>query len=375
MRIKIGFQILAISAIISANAWAYGTVRKNGIIPQNLEHERITRRAFSCDATNPVPHCFSRKTLDKMAGKKRWFYGTFGGVGYPDKPVGTKIETDHILTNYDYMAVDERPQLGQSLPSIYVAHCDGGDFLAEVDGYPRTEDQAKNMIIGCRQWMSDHFAAAVEMAAGLVRNGKIVGAETKLRRNCITWKQAGSTAKCNVLTHFGILLHASQDFYSHSNWVDRPAQGGLSSTNPPGLGSAGPAPWLAMPITDVEFPQGLISGCWDGWPEGKNCNDANGDGVIIRRAKHMDINKDSGIVDPKPNAKHSRAYEGVGEIGPGVSTRGKINENFERSVQAAILDTRAKLGDFEAALEMKYGGQDAALMMCALTKDKPSKDC
>lgn len=41
-------------------------------------------------------------------------------------------------------------------------------------------------------------------------------------------------AKCNVLEDLGLVLHAAQDFYSHSNWVDHGSNASLSLENPCG---------------------------------------------------------------------------------------------------------------------------------------------
>ena len=52
-------------------------------------------------------------------------------------------------------------------------------------------------------------------------------------------------AKCNVWEPFGYVLHATEDFYSHSNWADLPNPNEpISITNPPGLGHRDlPAYW------------------------------------------------------------------------------------------------------------------------------------
>jgi len=374
MRIFLIFGFLTAAALYSINVWAFGTIRKNGVLPQDLEHERITRRAYACDIANPGPDCIESKTLNKLAGKSRLLFGTFGGVGYPDKP-GTEIEEISILTDYSFLEVGERPKAGQSLSGLKLAHCDGADFIAEVENYPTTPEQAEALITGCRQWMDDHFKAAVAAASGMVDNGQIIKRETKLNTNCITWPLGKKSAKCEVLSHFGIMLHAAQDFYSHSNWNDRPEPGAITSKNPPGLAGNGPAPWLAMPVSNTAFPNGLISGCYDGFPESSYCQEENADGEIIRRTKHADLNKDHGVVDPDPGTPDAKSFPDVGPIGPGYSNRGKHNENFQNSVHAAILDSRRKLANFKSELENQYGADDAALIFCALIKDKPARNC
>jgi hypothetical protein len=65
----------------------------------------------------------------------------------------------------------------------------------------------------------------------------------------------------------------------------------------------------------------LISGCF-GIPEKSSCT-YGGDKL---RAMHEYLNKDKGKIDP--------------QIGKGTTERGEVNDNFKRSVEAAIADSR-----------------------------------
>ena len=69
-----------------------------------------------------------------------------------------------------------------------------------------------------------------------------------------------------MIEAFGAALHGTEDFYSHSNWVDQ-ASGTFSVTNPPGLGING-----ISGLTDLtaganfvaldNIPNALTTGCF-----------------------------------------------------------------------------------------------------------------
>lgn len=296
-------------------AGAFGTIRHLG---QDAEHERITRRALQCTPTSPTT-CISGKTLDELAGRT----GTFGAVGFPDNPRSGLIS-----------------QAG--------AHCDSGDSLP-VKGYPQSADAARAKLEACRAWMVLNMDRAVADAAGLL-DGEGEVAAREVRLGCKFGKSVAG-AKCRVLQSFGTVLHASQDFYSHSNWTDRPRPGAIGPDNPPGLGRSGPAPWISLRKA-TPFPAGLISGCYDGFPEAAFCKG---------RVKHDMLNKDNGRIDPA--------------IGAGSSPRGAINGNFQRAVEAAVADTADKWALLRERLEGRYGAERAARMICALSKDRPTSQC
>jgi hypothetical protein len=306
-----GLAVLA----LGGPALAFGTIRHLG---QNAEHERITRRALQCTPTSG-PNCFGGKTLDELAGRT----GTFGAIGFPDNP-------------------------RSGLISETKAHCDSGDSLP-VKGYPQSAAQARANLGSCRAWMTLNLDKAVAEAAGLLdAEGRIAPKEVKLP--CRFGKDVAG-AKCRVLQSFGTVLHASQDFYSHSNWTDKPRPSASGTLNPPGLGKSGPAPWISLRAASA-FPAGLISGCYEGVPEAAFCKG---------RVKHEVLNKDAGTIDPV--------------IGAGTSSRGEVNDNFKRAVEAAIADTSDKWALLRERLEGRYGPQKAARMICALSNDSPAKQC
>lgn len=318
--------VMAAAAILAAStAFAFGTIKGLG---QNLEHERITRRAFTCAAGVAADDCFQKKTLDSLAGAP----GDFGAVGAPDRG---------------------------SLVFKGEAHCDGGDHF-DVAGYPQSKADAQAKIEACRSWMVKHLDAAVAAAGGLLDGkGRIRDSEIPTVVAC-RYMGGKGRAKCNVLEAFGVLLHASQDFYSHTNWTDTAAAGAPLALNPPGLKKRGASPYVNLRGAQP-FPAGLISGCFEAKSaisEPKNCNYGSKDSP---RVKHLALNKDKGAIDP--------------QIGAGTTERGAINDNFRNAVEAAVADTKDKWATLKERLVAAYGAARAAKMVCALTRDKPMKTC
>lgn len=335
-RTTLGFVTLSLACSAGA-AVAFGTI---GTAGQNYEHERITRHALAC--AYPQPHlpgelCFQPASMDEMAGKKLSkseliLKGVLGGtkwgaVGAPDNPARGLITSD-------------------------AAHCDNGDYL-NVPGYPNTKAKAQETLAACRTEMNSNMNKAVEAAKGLLDdNGKIRDSQIPTIVSCTYLGPVSSgRAKCNVLEYLGLVFHAAQDFYSHSNWVDQAAPGGISLTNPPGLNRRGRAAWLDL-RRESAFPDGLITGCFD------KTSIASPSLGCPGHVKHEDLNKDKGQID--------------NSIGLGTTPRGKINDNFKRAVEAAINDTTDKWLDFRQRLYDKYGSK-AEKMVCAITRDDPVK--
>lgn len=300
-----------LTAMTVAAAHGFGTVNAIG---QQAEHERITRLGLKSFGIGP-------KTMAMTAGAP----GSFGAVGAPDNPafglMGTKA-----------------------------AHCDGGDTL-DVPGYPQARDAAAAQLKACRDWIVAKLKEAVTDAGAILdAQGRIDDSQIPTLIAC-TFNNKKGRAKCNVLEDIGLALHAAQDFYSHSNWTDKPAAGAVGPSNPPGLGKSGRSPWLD-PRTSGTFPAGLISGCYDGWPEGAHC---------ANRVKHQSLNKDTGSIDLKSGA-----------AGAGTSERGKLNGNFAHAVTAAIDDTRDKWAYFEERVRATYGAARGQRIICAIRSDDPS---
>lgn len=324
--VVLSLSVVAIS--VPTPGYAFGTVR---VLGQDIEHGRITRRAFTCHSGSGFGTCFEPDTLDSLAGK----FGEFGAVGAPDRGRG-------MLTSY--------------------AHCSGGDYYA-VSGYPQSKTQAAAILTECRDYMVDNLEHAVRDAAKLVNSkNEIKKRAVSMTPDCIYKGSKHGRAKCNVLAHMGRILHASQDFYSHSNWVDLPdAAQPLSVDNPPGLGNSSPSPWLDLRVQNPIFPAGLISGCFDNASflgEEKGClyGDAG-----AHRIRHLNVNKDTGVIDPV--------------IADGKTERGRLNGNFKRAIVAAIADSSDKWATYRERLVEEYGTERATIMICVLTHDDAVKAC
>jgi len=186
MKTSIAVVASLLVLIATPMAAAFGTIHGLG---QDAEHERITRHAFACAADRTPDDCFEKGTLGSLAGKR----GTFGAVGIADR--GALIFKAE-------------------------AHCDGGDYLT-VKGYPQTKAEARAKLEACRAWMVKQLDAAIEAAGDLLDDeGQIDDSQTPTIVSCNYGGRIKGRAKCNVLEAFGLLLHASQDFYSHTNWTD-----------------------------------------------------------------------------------------------------------------------------------------------------------
>ena len=324
LRFFVVLSSLAITALVlwSPAAIAFGTIK---IFGQNAEHSRITRLALACAEGKYGANCFEAKTLDSLAGE----LGKFGAVGLPDRSRRVFISN---------------------------AHCSAGDFL-DIPDYPRTKLQAQISLTKCRDEMFENLGHAVKDAAKLLdKDGNIRASQIPKYINCIYTSAFHGRAKCNVLRHLGLILHASQDFYAHSNWVDIADETlPVSLDNPPGLGRRGRTPWLDLRFATPLFPQGLISACGD--------IDSRFDreGGCDNRIRHGAMNKDTGQIDM--------------EIGQGRTRRGAVNENFRHAVEAAIDDTIDKWAILQERLIETYGQERGAKMICAIAKDNPLKEC
>tara|TARA_R110000868_G_scaffold56830_1_gene176025 strand:- start:11659 stop:12672 length:1014 start_codon:yes stop_codon:yes gene_type:complete len=319
---------LAVAGLVPAATLGYGTIRGMG---QDAEHARITRHALACENGRTGDACFEPDTLDSLAGAE----GSFGAVGAPDRGRG-------MLTSY--------------------AHCSAGDYF-DVPDYPRSAGDAQASLMECRTEMLSNLDHAVLDAAALLDgNGDIRGSQIPSYIDCVYAGSEHGRAKCNILAHLGLILHASQDFYAHSNWVDQPDPGlPIGIENPPGLGHIGPSPWLDLRVANPAFPVGLISGCFDmesfiNEEEGCFYGDEG-----QHRLRHFNLAKDTGPIDPV--------------IGVGNLRRGTVGDNFRRSVEAAIEDSADKWATLRERLIATYGPVNGAMMICALTRDDPTDDC
>ncbi|HVK42311.1 MAG TPA: hypothetical protein VM471_07525 [Phenylobacterium sp.] len=288
------------AALAPQAAQAFGTVRKLG---QNAEHERITRRALE-------PAGFERLTLNQLAGTSLMVgAGSFGAVGAPDRPF-------------------------RGLISVTEAHCDDGDWFDARD-YAQGRDKASDALRACRALMHRNLDEALRRAGDLVAADLSLG-ETAMGSSCAFDEDASDTPKCRVLEYFGLALHAAQDFYSHTNWVDAP-RASPTVKNPQGLNHDAPAEWLG-PARPAEFPAGLISGCY-GFPEWASCGG---------RIKHDYLNKDT-------------VHTGRG--------------GYEKAMAVAAADTRQKWDEFSDRVRRQYGEARGSKILCVIRADEPRKAC
>lgn len=336
MRLFALAHLAALICLLPPQVSAFGTIHGLG---QDREHERITRHALACGEVGGQQgdDCFQKESIDELAGKRfKW-----GGVGSPDNPA-------------------------RGLMSASEAHCDNGDYLdPQFTGgrtYPRTKETARAALEKCRTWMRRHLDEAVSDAAALLHGDQVDDSQIPTFISCTYLGQKGR-AKCNVLEDFGVLLHASQDFYAHSNWTDAPDPNRqISRENPPGLHMDGPSPWLDLRLANdaTAFPEGLISGCFETLLAG---DDQNG---CADRAPHEYLNKDKGRIDDSAWRL---------DLGAGTTPRGQVDDNFARAIKAAIADTREQWATLREALVSRYGPVRGETMICALTHDDPARDC
>jgi hypothetical protein len=303
--------------LLAANAFAFGI--RPGTHNIGSEHEKITRAAIKD---------LDPRTLSQLAGS-----------GEEPGAVGVADTSDRNL---------------KSTPEV---HCHGGDFLPADEkspGYAQSSDTAQAALVACRQFIYSNLDRAVRWAGVLA-----TAHEADVALPChFTGDQ--TSPKCNVLENLGLAFHAAQDFYAHTNYVDRPSKGALSATNPPGLNQSGRAKWLD-PRLDEPFPQGLISGC---------PGDLHVLGITFGceygllpplvgkiRVMSADLAKDAGPI-------------GSGQGGIGTTPRGRINGNFGRAVAAAVEDTADKWAYFQEQVVKKYGQANGNRIICLLKRDE-----
>jgi hypothetical protein len=286
----------------AVQAEAFGTI---GSLGQNVEHERVTRQGLAGFGIGPM-------TMDEIAGKR----GTFGAVGAPDRP-------------------------DRGLMSASEVHCDNGDWLDRPD-YPRSREEARGVLESCRALIFAGMEQAVEAAGALVSASGDLAVDTRQASITPACRYTGRSgrAKCNVLENMGLAFHAAQDFYSHSNWVDPLRRAGARLEDPPGMGQASPIDWLDITQGDARFPDGLISGCYEGFPESRHC---------AGRVKHATLNKDT--------RGASRGQGGV----------------YTLAMDVAAEDTRMRWAWFEQRVMHVYGSERGGRIVCVMRNDDPAK--
>ncbi|KAF1948529.1 CinY protein [Byssothecium circinans] len=319
----------------------------NGLGQRN-EHEMISRVAFQCaEGAKSLPpyDCFEPLTLGNLAGThvgKVLGAGDNGMIGSPD----------------------------DLLPEPAEAHCDDADFM-DIEGYPKTRDQATQQLQACIDHLRMRFGQAVRGVTRLLdAQGVVIEGQAKLKdeNECDhDWREETDNtkdkAKCVTLEGFGRALHGLQDFYAHSNWADLPnASQAVSVTNPPGLNRTDQAPFIDLRANGSiaeQVPRDLSTGCY------VLIDKAKGVLQCKNRVTHFTMNKDHGIVELSGSA--------TGD--PDDVPRNAVAGNFEKAVAAAVTGSREQWANLRSEIIKTYGQEKGTKMVCALVSDNPVVDC
>ncbi|WP_323119740.1 hypothetical protein [Burkholderia alba] len=282
------------------------------------------------------------------------------------------------------------------------AHCDGGDYLSPKnnDGkeYPISRNQANDYYNQCVREMVRYLNAAVQAASGLVlpagsgykidttqlinskdcgNNDEWAWVKGKYDSNGIwkmgSYKPSGlsqdSRAKCRVLRNFGRILHATTDFYAHTNYADKanPAMP-IGVTNPPGLDLAPtPAPLLET-YSLWKYRNSLAD------PEGEKADQAMKD-KIEKSEDRFPVNLTSGCWVYSDEEYQSKCKNRISESSTMQKDRSTDNRslaakgNFENTFATATADVLRQWEILKAALNDKYGPERATYMIDAISKN------
>lgn len=335
---------------------AFATINAPALLQQNNEHEMITRLAFQCpEGEKSDGTCFEPRSLDQLAG----YHVTIMGVAITGAGVNGAVGAPD---NFD------------PFPEGPAAHCDDADFL-DVPDYPQTREEATAKLQQCIDHLRRRFREAVTAVDRLLDDRHrvredMVRLSTGFGGDCTfafpgLQSDAYARAKCSAIEGFGRALHGIQDFYAHSNWVDRhdPTQP-ISVTNPPGLGMTTIAPFLDLrsnkPVDPDSIPRNLTTGCF-AIPDVSY----GGMGPCQGRITHHDLSKDKGIIFLDGS---------FGPVGPDPRSRAAA-DNFAAAVAAAVEHSRQAWASLREEIRERYGQVRGDLMVCALVRDDPVRDC
>lgn len=304
----------------------------------------ITRLAFQCpDGGKSDGICFETLSLNNLAGT----HHSNGAVGSPDSL--------------------------EPLPEGAPAHCDDADFL-NIPSYPRLRANATAALQDCVDHLRMRFFQGIRGAARMLDGDNVRVLEVDISitecnfHHRSTEDDTLGRGNCIALEGFGRALHGTEDFYAHSNWADMadPTQP-ISVVNPPGLNRADPACFLdlrAMNNISSMIPRDLSTGCFNFW-ELLPFNGGTGSFKCRDRIAHLNLNKDHGIITT--DGSITPDPEGV--------PRESVPGNFRRAVLGAVKDAKLRWENFRDELKRQYGADRANIMICALVRDSPEKDC
>jgi hypothetical protein len=305
----------------------------------------ITRLALRCpDGQKSDGICFEPRSLDQLAG----VVGNNGAVGSPDTLP----------------------------PEDSVAHCDDADFL-DIPNYPQSRENATAQLQRCVDHLRMRFIQGVKGAARMLDGeNKLIKREISiggLAGPCLfnhraTTDDTVSVAKCVALEGLGRALHGTEDFYAHSNWADQADRTrAISVVNPPGLNNGAPAPFLDLRSTSNIsrlVPQDLTTGCFN-VAEMLPLNGGTGSFGCRDRVIHQNVNKDHGVI----------TLDGTFTADASGVPRNAVLGNFARAVRGAVTDAEERWKNFRDELQFRHGAEKTNLMICAMVRDDPDKDC
>ena len=398
----LGGKPKAVGGAARGQSLRFGTA--NGLMGMQSEHEMITRAALSCAESSTVVgvvvkgvedavrNCFEPRSIDNLAGYGSWSTVYAGrvishGSAYTGSGFGAVGAADNMLN---------RGASGG--PDWW--HCDGADYLDPSDNagatYPQDRIAARSRLAWCHDFaqmmmsskLSGSFAGQcgdsifytwrspctglVDMAANLLDANGLAKKGMELTSSCGFdggQKTSNSYVKCSTLEPFGYVLHAVEDFYSHSNYSDGsdPTKP-VGVSNPPGFlpdipvtAASLPAFWDLSSGTMIDNVNAELFGKGTAWP----ITGCYPDSSCTNRVLHNNVlTKDlSGGIDYTKGANAT--------IGAPGNPRGATNSNTLRAVRFAILEARRQWEVAQSLLMQRYGEQKGAMMICALTRDNP----
>ena len=342
----------AIWGLAPTSAHAFGTW--TDVLSQKAEHERITR-TLACGAADNEQFCLQAHSLDQIAG--------YGRVGLTPGYLGGVGEADSV---------------SETLKGPASKHCDNGDFLP--GSYPLSRANATSALKACVDRFQSYMGHAVAQAGNLVdADGRLKNREAALDQkgsgiddcsiyDSVAGERPSARAKCAVFANLGRAAHIAQDFWSHSNWGDRPepAPAPIGRGNPPGLNNTGSPDFLRFPMQSMTVPELLATGCDD---TGLDSRIPGVSGPCERRVFHgteTGLNKDKGAIDPRSGSATSP-----------ITSRGRLygGANFQAVVTGARMQTRLLYHDFTIATRARYGLDRAREIQRALSLDAPWTSC
>ncbi|KAK4134649.1 hypothetical protein BT67DRAFT_361172, partial [Trichocladium antarcticum] len=337
---------------------AFGTINEPIILGQHNEHEMITRVAFQCPRGHKSDgKCFEPRSLDQLAG----YHLKVMGMAIPGAGFNGAVGAPDTLD-----PVPEGPE----------AHCDDADYL-DIPGYPQSRAAATANLQACVDHLRRRFRQAWTSARRLlddrrrVRQDMVdISGSNPIVGDCrYAWPllqgDDSGRAKCATIEGLGRALHGVQDFYSHSNWADASdPKAPVNLSNPPGLAMKGTAPFLDLrttgPIPPEQVPLNLTTGCFSLPDSSPGSGDCEG------RVTHHDLSKDSGVINLDGS---------FGQVGPNSPRAEALADNFRLAVKGAIESSRDAWAALQDELRSRYGTVSGNLMICALVRDDPVKDC